>query len=151
MTKDHRLLKNIRSSNRMSRTILLLLATFAIVFAVGCGDSGPVTYPVSGNVTYKGQPVPLGSVAFIPNAAQDNTSAIQAYASIIDGTFKTDAGKGHEGGSYIVKVNGFDGVPIAGGEGMDENGSPLFPEYQMTVDLPEEADEIDIDVPASSR
>lgn len=134
----------------MSRNSLLLLATLVAAIAVGCGGGGPVTYPVSGKVTYDGKPVPIGSVALIPNAAQDN-SGPQAYASIKDGLFQTDPGKGHGGGPYIVQVTGFDGIPVQGGEGMDENGSSLFPQYQMSVDLPEGAKELEIDVPASAQ
>lgn len=44
---------------------ILLLATFALV-ATGCGKSGPKTYDVTGTVTYDGQPLDSGSIAFTP-------------------------------------------------------------------------------------
>lgn len=34
---------------------------------LGCGQSGPKTYPVSGTVQYQGKPLPLGIVMFVPN------------------------------------------------------------------------------------
>lgn len=132
----------------MSRISIFFLC-ISVGTLVGCGGGGgPVTYPVSGTVTYNGKPVPTGSVSIIPNGAQDNKGP-QAYASIKDGAFQTDPGKGHGGGAYIVKVIGLDGVPVQGGEGMDESGSPLFPEYQMSVDLPTSSHELNIEVPAS--
>lgn len=44
---------------------ILLLATLALV-ATGCGKSGPKTYDVTGTVTYDGQPLESGSIAFAP-------------------------------------------------------------------------------------
>ncbi|QDS96681.1 hypothetical protein FF011L_54930 [Roseimaritima multifibrata] len=41
----------------------LMLGVAAIL---GCGSSGPTTYPVTGNVTYKGEPIETGSVVFDP-------------------------------------------------------------------------------------
>ncbi|MBB03403.1 MAG: hypothetical protein CMJ47_12200 [Planctomyces sp.] len=46
-------------------------AAMVLLFAaVGCGggDSGPQTYPVSGQVTYAGKPVASGRIAFLPPA-----------------------------------------------------------------------------------
>ncbi len=42
-----------------------MLATVALVVA-GCGKSGPKTYEVTGTVTYDGQPLEVGSIAFTP-------------------------------------------------------------------------------------
>lgn len=44
---------------------ILLLAALALV-AGGCGKSGPKTYDVTGTVTYDGQPLESGSIAFAP-------------------------------------------------------------------------------------
>lgn len=36
------------------------------VLAAGCGPSGPATHPVSGTVTFNGEPMPDGYITFIP-------------------------------------------------------------------------------------
>jgi len=38
-----------------------------VLLTLGCGQSGPKTYPVAGTVTYQGKPLPLGIVMFVPN------------------------------------------------------------------------------------
>jgi len=48
---------------RFARCAALLLAATA---PLGCGRSGPETYPVSGTVTFDGQPVPDGHIQFVP-------------------------------------------------------------------------------------
>ena len=44
---------------------LLIFATFA--FSCGSDDGLGKRYPVSGTVTYKDQPVPKGSISFVPD------------------------------------------------------------------------------------
>jgi hypothetical protein len=48
---------------RFARCVALLLLAIA---PLGCGGSGPETYPVSGTVTFDGQPVPDGDILFVP-------------------------------------------------------------------------------------
>jgi len=47
---------------RIARCAALLVA----IAPLGCGRSGPETYPVSGTVTFDGQPVPDGHILFVP-------------------------------------------------------------------------------------
>ena len=48
----------------------------------------------------------------------------------------------------VIRVTGFDGIPVEGGEGtMDNTGTELFPVYEMTVDLPKSEHNLAIDVP----
>lgn len=42
------------------------LATLLFVALVGCGPSGPLMYPVSGTVTFDGEPLPDGYISFVP-------------------------------------------------------------------------------------
>ena len=52
---------------KRSRFCLLLAACGIVCLAAGgCGPKRPETFPVSGRVTYKGQPVARGLVAFYP-------------------------------------------------------------------------------------
>ncbi len=47
------------------------------LLAVGCGASGPKTAEVSGEVTYKGKPVPLGTIAFLSDSGAVDSSEIR--------------------------------------------------------------------------
>lgn len=52
----------------MARISLLLTLSIAL-FVAGCGDSTkPVTAPVSGSVSFNGEPVAKGTLMFIPHA-----------------------------------------------------------------------------------
>ncbi|HUT57595.1 MAG TPA: hypothetical protein VNA25_07060 [Phycisphaerae bacterium] len=57
-------------------TYLVCLGLLALP-VTGCGPSGPETYPVSGTVTWNGDPLPEGDIVFSP----------------VDGSLAPDAGK----------------------------------------------------------
>ncbi len=122
-----------------------MLAIFSAVLVAGCGDSGPVTYRVSGAVTYNGQPVPAGEVVFQPDASLGNKGP-GSVVLIKDGRYETDDGKGVVGGPYIVRIAGFDGVPV----GDSSVGTGLFPPYQTNVEFPKESTTKDFDVPVQA-
>lgn len=91
---------------------LLQLAVVAPLFALGCGDSGPTRYRISGTVTYEGNPVPFGAIIFQPNTTQNNGQP-NGIAEIIDGVFDTRlGGQGFSGGPQIVIIQAFDGINI---------------------------------------
>lgn len=46
------------------------------IFLLGCRDAGPELHPVSGRVTYRGEPVPTGTVMFTPDTGPAATSTI---------------------------------------------------------------------------
>lgn len=50
-----------------------------LLVAAGCGQKGPQTYPVSGAVTFDGQPIPEGRISFTPEdgKAAPDTGPIQ--------------------------------------------------------------------------
>src|SRR4051812_41271144 len=82
------------------------LAGMGLVLVVGCGDSSGLAkrYPVSGTVTYKGQPVEKGTVNFIP-AAPDKGR--EATGSISNGRFRLTTSTPDDGampGQYKVTV-----------------------------------------------
>ena len=56
-----------------------LLAAVGIVATAGCGDDTGLArrYPVSGKVTYKGQPVEKGKISFIPEVADGRAASSQ--------------------------------------------------------------------------
>jgi hypothetical protein len=104
---------------------------------------------LSGSVTCDGKPVPTGGLSLRPDTNKGNTGPGTA-AAIKDGKFVTEKGKGHMGGAYVITVNGWDGVPIEQSGEMSESGSPLFPPYKMTVELPKEDFQLDINVPVNT-
>lgn len=48
------------------RKISLAICLFLVSCLIGCGPTGPKTYPVSGTVTFDGKPVKVGDIIFIP-------------------------------------------------------------------------------------
>jgi hypothetical protein len=111
----------------------------------GCGSDGPPRYHLSGSVTYGGQPIPAGSVTLIPDSAQGN-SGPAVSVPIENGKFDTrSSGTGHVGGPHIAKITALDGK---GGDEFFPQGQPMFPDYEMPVDLPEQDGTQDLEVPA---
>jgi len=63
----------------MKRNVLLAASLFIAVSvltfsATGC-NSGTKLYPLAGEVTYNGEPVPEGSIRFTPDASKGNKGA----------------------------------------------------------------------------
>jgi len=127
----------------MPRFVCLALAACGLAIVVGCGEEGPTRYQLSGKVTYGGQPIPAGSVTFIPDSSQGN-SGPAASVDIVDGAYDTTTGKGHVGGPHLVKITALDGKTS------DEfpKGMPMFPDYETKADLPKEDGTKDFDVPS---
>jgi hypothetical protein len=67
--------------NTLAKLAIALIA--GIAGMAGCGNSGPATYPVSGTVTFNGQPVPIGYIVLSP---VDGKVAPDA-SEVIDGKF----------------------------------------------------------------
>jgi len=84
---------------RFSRVIGLLAA---LILFVGC-DRGPKCYPVKGQVTWQGEPVPLGEVTFFPvGGGRPATGNITG-----DGTYELtthERGDGALVGEYKVSI-----------------------------------------------
>lgn len=122
----------------------LLFAAILTSLLSGCGGGdGPVKYSLEGAVTYQGKPVPRGQIIFAPDASKQNNGP-GSIALIRDGRYATFDDRGVVGGPYRVRVEGFDGVPT----GDNADGAPLFPPYELEVDLPKEDGTHDFNVPA---
>ena len=98
------------------------------VFAAGCGGAGVKhpTFPVKGTVTYKGQPVPRGTIRFNPadmelptargTIGPDGSFVLETYAE----------GDGAVAGEHVVTVEAWtEEVP----EFLDEEGTQPNPNY----------------------
>ncbi|MFO0953131.1 MAG: hypothetical protein U0835_18650 [Isosphaeraceae bacterium] len=95
-------------SNLIARRALAPLATAALILSVvGCGDSSGLgkRYPVSGSVTYKGQPVAKGNISFYSTGA--GAESRSAFGEIKDGKYSIstqDEGDGAFPGDYLVSI-----------------------------------------------
>ncbi|MBI1249624.1 hypothetical protein GC197_17505 [bacterium] len=122
------------------RPALLLLLLVVAVLGCSQGD-GLKRYRLSGNVTYKGKPVPAGEIQFTPNSREGN-SGPGMIVPIKDGHYETAPGKGHLGGAYGVQIVGYDGK--ANSE--SDLGVSLFQPYAKATTLPREDSTLDFDV-----
>lgn len=124
------------------------ILALAVLFLAGCGaEKSSDLFSVSGNISYDGKPLPKGSISFEPDSSKNNQGP-GATAGIKDGKYEMMPGKGISGGAYVLTITGYDGVPVASGEGgMDPNGKVLFESYKTSVDFPREDTQHDIEVP----
>jgi hypothetical protein len=127
------------SSRKLSLLSLILIAL------AGCsGESNPTTYPVTGTVTYKGQPVPNASVILSPKAGVSETAKGAAGKTDAEGKFSLTtftAGDGALPGTYEVAVTAYpaeaeeaapadasgDYVELSDEEGMYDGGTDAPP------------------------
>ena len=58
----------------MQKIVSVLLLLASIVAISGCGDGKLKTYPVSGTVTYKGEPLADATVSFSPKTTGEGTT-----------------------------------------------------------------------------
>jgi len=122
------------------RSAFAIPFVFSLAIVVGCSQQEKL-YRVSGVVTHGGKPIPKGVIHFDPKAAGPS-----GFANIVDGKYDTaQQGKGVRGGSYEVRVNGFDGKEA----NEAPFGQAIFPEYTGTKDLPKADSTYDLDVPKS--
>jgi len=112
------------------------------LIVAGCSrQDGPPRYRVTGTITYDGQPVPQGSILFLPDSSKGNDGP-GGSAKIVDGKFDTKTGQSPIGGPHRVMIEGFR-------ENFDplRLPQPLFRSYTTVHDLPKADTRIDIQVP----
>jgi len=127
------------------RTAVRSLALACAVLAAGCTGGDLARYDVSGRVTYRGQPVPAGTIIFEPDDSKGNEGP-QGIAPIVQGRYDTSqGGKGTVGGPHRVTILGCDGVTISE---TSPQGKTLFEPYSTTAELPRAKGTVDFDVPA---
>lgn len=79
-----------RSAAAFPRWTLPVTMLLAAVVGTGCGPSGPKTYPVSGTVTFEGEPLAEGDIVFSP----EQGSIAPDAGKIVDGKFEFRAQPG---------------------------------------------------------
>ncbi len=124
---------------------LLLLCLGGL--SLGCGVSdGPTRYRVSGTVSFRGQPVPKGSITLEPDGDAGN-SGPGGGAEIVNGRYSTGLEGGVVGGPYVIRIVGYDGVEAnMAGETLPD-GKPLFRPFETTFDFPKESITKDFEIP----
>lgn len=119
--------------------------------AWGCGDSGDLArYPVAGQVTFQGAPVPSGTILFEPDASQGNQGPA-AMSSIQNGYYEVPRKKGVVGGPHLVRVIGYGPSQEDATDGNDDGDDQLFPEFVQAIVLERQSITLDIDVPARAE
>ena len=131
-------------SSQLRRPIVSVAAglAFALAIVSGCQKSNGLT-PVSGRVTFKGNPVPMGNVYIEPDASQGNKGP-QCRSSIIKGVFTSRPEFGSVSGPVIVDVEGSEQHPDK------EFPVPLFPRYTFKTEIPKGKATLDIVVPENA-
>ena len=83
--------------------LLRIIAVANLVMIVGC-SSATSRNPVKGSVSYDGQPVDYGGIAFIPEGAEEGEQRLRATGKILDGRYDLDANHGPNPGKYRVQI-----------------------------------------------
>jgi hypothetical protein len=127
------------------------MITALLVFGMsGCAkDSGPTYYPVSGQVTFEGEPITEGSIIFTPadepdlpavgGVITDGQYTLKAYA----GTFKVQIFANREDPSKTIATPGGEDIP---------GSEQYIPEQyntktELTADvLPDQGEQINFDL-----
>ena len=122
------------------------LAILSFVCAIGCTPVPKVTH-ISGNVTFKGEPVPAGYITFTPDVAAGTLGQVVGF-QIQNGKYDsaTNVPPGLAPGKYKVRIGGFDGkrIPMWG------QGKQIFNPIEDQCDVPEGETTRDFEVPASA-
>lgn len=121
----------------------LMFFVAGLLAASGCGKSDVDRHNLSGQVTFRGKPVPVGLIVFEPDVSKGNRGP-QGYAEIFNGRYETDKlGKGAVIGALSVEITGF--PPGDGSEGSPS--APLFAPYKTQVEITSETTTLDFTVP----
>ncbi|WP_437201938.1 hypothetical protein [Planctomicrobium sp. SH664] len=133
-----------------SRPTSLGMFLLILGLAAGCQQGETIErVPISGTVTYDGQPVQLGTIIFEPTADAGMT-ARASYMAVNNGVFVSGP-NGPTSGEFLVRVSGFDKSKMKNPNDEEEDVPPLFPEYTMTVQVPVTGNKLDIVVPVRSK
>ena len=127
-------------------TVRRLTCCFALLLLASCSEKPSGRVDISGAVTFKGQAVPAGMIVINPDLSKGNDGP-QGMAEIKDGRYDTRSlDKGAPSGPVIFMIDGFDGKA----HGDQTLGKPLFVGYKLSLEIPKEPSERNIDVPESA-
>jgi hypothetical protein len=92
----------------------------SVLVALGCGDSGPKRYEISGTVTFKGSPIEEGIIQFEPMDKGPTMSG----STILNSEYFIPRDKGLAAGKYRVSIYVGDGTSGQGKAGLDPKVDP---------------------------
>jgi len=132
------------------KTCAFCCVLLVVAIASGCSrKTGPERYDVSGTVTFRGEPVPSGTITFERDLSRANSGPVSVIP-IVDGRYDSVALErpGPLAGSLVVRISGY---PAPDPE--VEIQPALFPEYRTKVDLASSTGVavLDFEVPEASR
>lgn len=92
---------------QVPKTTSVLMVVAIIGLSLGCQQNDDSLNHVSGNVTFKGKPVPMGVIQFTPDTAAGN-QGMAGFAEIRDGKYDTQtSGRGIESGAVTVTIDAY--------------------------------------------
>lgn len=96
----------------MTVRVVLFAAAVLAAASAGCKPKDKGAH-LSGNVTFKNQPVPAGWISFTPDVAAGGSGPVKVY-QIKDGAYDSKLGDQPPllPGAYEVRIAGFDGKKI---------------------------------------
>jgi hypothetical protein len=121
-------------------------AILVVTLAIGC-KPGPKVSKISGNVTFKGKPVPAGYITFTPDVATGTLGQVVGF-QIRDGKYDSQSNvpPGLAPGTYKIRIGGFDGVKIP----LWGQGKQIFNPVEDNCVVPEGSSTKDFEIPASA-
>lgn len=129
---------------------LILVVMVAAMLTEGCSQTtGPQRHDVRGTVTFRGQPVPSGTITFEPDLSLANSGPVSVIPITAGAYDSLELRRpGPLAGPLVVRIAGFP-APDPG----VEIQPPLFPEYRTTVDLAAATavTELNFEVPERAR
>jgi hypothetical protein len=115
-------LLELRSLGGRASGLLLVGLLVSVACQTGCAPKGDLTTaPVSGKITYKGQPVPTGTIMFVPGEGPAATGEIAKDGSYTLSTYSN--GDGAVLGAHKVSITALQNV----GAGLPEQKSGTPP------------------------
>jgi len=129
----------------------LLISGCLALSALGCGNSSG-RYPVSGDVTLKGQPLASGAIVF------EGADGSRGGTTITDGKYSLPAAQGLLPGAYTVRVSAVQSPEVTGPPGpeavaIERANKDVVPDEfnaRSTLKLevgPDKSDDFDITIP----
>ncbi|WP_437193600.1 hypothetical protein [Planctomicrobium sp. SH527] len=138
-----------RSFRTACRPLFHWTGICSIAFVLGCSGNSddPVRYPITGNVTFGGAPIPIGEIFLQPDSDAGN-SGPASNSDIHDSKYSLPKEFGVLGGPYIVRITGYSNSSENSAGPLTLRGAPMFKDYSTKVDIPRDKKiEQNFDVP----
>ena len=135
--------------------LLAVVAAATLTQVAGCGSGASARSPVHGSVSYDGEPVDFGGIAFLPEDEAEGEHRPRVTGDFHDGHYDLDARRGPLPGKYRVQIYWHKKtgkkVPGEGGRQKDEIKEGIPPKYneksELIRDVQPGANTIDFDLP----